>query len=111
MGEGDVHAIPHKDGWANEVEGKSRVSSTHETKIAAQKRGRELALVRKVEHFIHDLGGRIMERNSYGNDPRSRPVDTHRVPFPGRPGPEPRCGSPPPGATSRKSSPFEPPFP
>jgi hypothetical protein len=73
MAKGDVHTLPHKKGWANKVEGKSRVSSTHDTKIAAQKRGRDLAIVRKVEHFIHDLGGRIVERNSYGNNPRSRP--------------------------------------
>jgi hypothetical protein len=73
MADGDVHTVPHKKGWANRVEGKSRVSSTHETKIAAQKRGRDMAILRKVEHLIHNRDGSIGERNSYGNDPRSRP--------------------------------------
>lgn len=73
MAEGDVHTEPHKDGWANKIEGNQRVSSTHETKIAAQKRGRDMAIVRKVEHFIHDDGGEIIERNSYGNDPPRGP--------------------------------------
>jgi hypothetical protein len=72
MAEGDVHTEPRQGGWANKIEGNQRVSSTHETKIAAQKRGRDIAIVRKVEHFIHDRGGRIIERNSYGNDPPQR---------------------------------------
>ena len=73
MAKGNVHTEPHKDGWANKVEGNERVSSTHKTKSAAQSRGRELAILRKVEHLIHNRDGTISERNSYGNDPRSRP--------------------------------------
>lgn len=73
MASGDVHTELHKDGWANKIEGNERVSSTHETKIAAQKRGREMAILRKVEHLIHEGDGTIGERNSYGNDPPSRP--------------------------------------
>lgn len=73
MAKGDVHTEPHGDGWANKVEGNMRVSSTHETKSAAQKRGRELAILRKVEHLIHKRDGTIGERNSYGNDPERRP--------------------------------------
>jgi Uncharacterized protein conserved in bacteria (DUF2188) len=73
MATGDVHTVPHRGGWANRVEGKSRISSTHKTKIAAQKRGREMAILRKVEHLIHNQNGSISERNSYGRDPASRP--------------------------------------
>jgi hypothetical protein len=73
MADGDVHTVPHRGGWANRVEGESRVASTHKTKIAAQKRGRELAILRKVEHLIHNRNGSIRERNSYGRDPASRP--------------------------------------
>ena len=65
MAEGDVHTEPYKEGWANLVEGNQRVSSTHETKIAAQKHGRDMAMVREVDHFIHDRGGEIIERISY----------------------------------------------
>jgi hypothetical protein len=55
------------------VEGRLRISSTHKTKIAAQKRGREMAILRKVEHLIHNQDGSIRERNSYRRDPASRP--------------------------------------
>jgi hypothetical protein len=37
------------------------------------KAGRDLARSRKTEHVIHNLDGKIGERNSYGNDPASRP--------------------------------------
>ena len=73
MAKGDVHTVPHRGGWANRLEGEPRMSSTHKTKIAAQKRGRELAILRKVEHLIHKRDGTIRERNSYGRDPASRP--------------------------------------
>ena len=72
MAKGDVHTAPHGEGWTNKVEGKKRVSSANETKSAAYKRGRELAILRKVEHLIHKRDGTIGERNSYGNDPPSR---------------------------------------
>ena len=73
MAKGEVHTEPHGEGWANKAEGNMRVSSTHRTKSAAQKRGRELAILRKVEHLIHNRDGTIGERNSYGNDPPRRP--------------------------------------
>ncbi len=72
MADGDIHTVPHRGGWANRVEGKLRISSTHKTKIAAQKRGREMAILRRVEHLIHNQNGSISERNSYGRDPASR---------------------------------------
>jgi hypothetical protein len=31
MANGDVHTVPHGDGWANKVEGNSRVSNTATT--------------------------------------------------------------------------------
>ena len=72
MADGDIHTVPHERGWANEIEGSRGFSSTHKTKIAALKRGRELAILRKAEHLIHKRNGTIRERNSYGNDPVSR---------------------------------------
>jgi hypothetical protein len=73
MAGGDVHTVPYRGGWANRIEGKLRMSSTHKTKIAAQKRGREIAILRRVEHLIHNQNGSISERNSYRRDPASRP--------------------------------------
>lgn len=64
-----LHTV-HRDGaWVNEVEGGERASSSHATKVEAVKRGRQLAQRRKTEHMIHNLDGKIGERNSYGNDP------------------------------------------
>jgi hypothetical protein len=45
----------------------------HDTKDEAVKAGRELARNRKTEHVIHNVDGKIGERNSYGNDPARRP--------------------------------------
>jgi hypothetical protein len=73
VAKGDIHTEPQGEGWANKIEGNKHVSSTHETKTAAQKRGRDLAIIRKVEHLIHKRDGTIGERNSYGNDPPRRP--------------------------------------
>ena len=72
MADGDIHTVPHRGGWANRVEGKLRISSTHKTKIAAQKRGREMAILRRVEHLIHSQNGSISDRNSYRRDPAPR---------------------------------------
>ena len=70
MSKGDVHTVPHSDGWANKVEGNSWVSNTASTKAEAQARGREMARRAKVEHHIHNKDGSIGQRNSYGSDPR-----------------------------------------
>jgi hypothetical protein len=32
-----------------------------------------MAMVREVDHFIHDRSGKIIERTSYGNDQPRRP--------------------------------------
>jgi hypothetical protein len=70
MSKGDVHTVPHNDGWANRVEGNSRVSNTARTKAEAQAKGREMAVKARVEHHIHKKDGTVGQRNSYGNDPR-----------------------------------------
>ena len=45
MAKGDIHTEPQGDGWANKAEGNKRASSTHQTKSAAQKRGRVERLI------------------------------------------------------------------
>jgi hypothetical protein len=72
MSRGDVHTLPHKGGWANRIEGSSRVANTAAKKAEAQAKGREMAIRRKVEHLIHNKDGPIGQRNSYGSDPRRR---------------------------------------
>jgi hypothetical protein len=53
MSKGDVHTLPHKGGWANKIEGSSRVANTAAKKAEAQAKGRAMAIRRKVEHLIH----------------------------------------------------------
>jgi uncharacterized protein DUF2188 len=72
-GKKPVHTTPNPNGagWANVQGGQS--ISTHRTKDAATKAGQRVAKKEEVEHVIHKKDGTIQEKNSYGNDPRSRP--------------------------------------
>ena len=73
MTAGDVHTV-HRDGkWLNTIEGGDDAGGTHATKEEAVAAGRDLARSRKAEHLIHNLDGKIGERQSYGNDPTSSP--------------------------------------
>jgi hypothetical protein len=69
----DIHTVPHGDGWANRVDGASRVSNTAPTKAEAQAKGRDMAAQRGVEHYVHGTDGQIQSRNTYprSRDPRS----------------------------------------
>lgn len=69
MAKGDVHTVPHGEGWANKVEGNQQVSNTATTKAAAQEAGKDMAIKRGTEHLVHKKDGTIGERNTY---PRSR---------------------------------------
>jgi Uncharacterized protein conserved in bacteria (DUF2188) len=72
LSKGDVHTLPHKGGWANKIEGSSRVANTALKKAEAQAKGREMAIRRRVAHLIHNKDGTIGQRNSHGSDPRRR---------------------------------------
>lgn len=75
LSKGDIHTVKHGYGWANRAEGNSRVSNTADTKADAQAKGRDMAIDRGVEHFVHNTDGRIGERNTY---PRSRDPKSSR---------------------------------
>lgn len=68
-----IHTVWHETHWANVREGQERPLSTHPNKEEAVARGKELAQRAGVEHLIHGQTHEIQERNSYGNDPASRP--------------------------------------
>jgi hypothetical protein len=70
VSKGDVHTVPHGDGWANKVEGNTRASNTASTKAEAQAKGRQMSMKAGVEHHIHKKDDTIGQRNSYGNDHR-----------------------------------------
>lgn len=66
----DVHTVPLGDVWINEVSG-ARVGAVHSKQEAAIVAGRALAMQNHSEHTVHGKDGKIREKNSYGNDPRS----------------------------------------
>jgi len=69
----NVWTVPHPDGgWANKLEGSSRLLNRAPTKREAQALGRERAMQDKVEHIIQNKDGQIGQRNSYGRDPSQR---------------------------------------
>lgn len=74
MATGFVHTVFKDANWINKVEGKDDpLPGTFATKEEAVPAGRNHAISTKTEHVIHNMDGSIGERNSYGNDPASRP--------------------------------------
>lgn len=69
MAKGDIHTSKQDDRWVNKAEGNVREANSAPTKAAAQAKGRQMAVEREVEHFVHKQDGKIGERNTY---PRSR---------------------------------------
>jgi hypothetical protein len=66
-----VAVEPRPDGrWAVQTNGTHRADSLHDRKSDAVKRGRELARIKRTELVIKNEGGRIIGKDSYGNDPR-----------------------------------------
>ena len=68
-----LHVVPHGNDWAVRREGASRVSQITDTQREAADAARRMAVRERGETFIHRPDGPIRDRNSYGNDPSSRP--------------------------------------
>ena len=65
---------PRPDGrWAVQTDGAQRADSLHDKKSDAIRRGRELAGNKQAELVVKDERGRIVEKDSHGNDPRPVP--------------------------------------
>ena len=74
MARNQVSVEPRPDGrWAVQSDGTERAASLHDRKDEAVKRARELAAKKQAELVIKDRDGRIMGKNSHGNDPREIP--------------------------------------
>lgn len=69
MARRNQHVVPHDDGWAVRSAGSQRATSIHRTQEEAISAGREIARNQRAELFIHGRDGRILERDSFGNDP------------------------------------------
>jgi hypothetical protein len=64
-----VHTVHNDNGWANKREGSDKVTKYYPTKQEAVTAGKSTAQLAKTEHVIHNLDGKIGQKNSYGNDP------------------------------------------
>jgi len=66
-----VAVEPRPDGrWAVQTDGTQRADSLHDRKPEAVKRGRALAENKQTELVIKDERGRIVGKDSHGDDPR-----------------------------------------
>ncbi len=66
-----VAVEPRPDGrWAVQTDRTQRADSLHARKSDAVVRGRELAENKRTELVIKNEKGRIVEKDSHGNDPR-----------------------------------------
>ena len=73
MAKGSIHTVFKREQWINEIEEGGEIGGVHATKEEAVRAGRARAQADKTEHVIHNQDGAIGARNSYGNDPESRP--------------------------------------
>lgn len=69
MTRNNQHVVTHNGDWAVRGEGKSRVTSVHDTQADAIDAARDIAINNRSEVVIHRPDGRIRDRDSYGNDP------------------------------------------
>ena len=65
------HHLVHNSngGWDIKRTGARRVSAHAETKVTAEKIGREISRNQGTEFVIHGLNGQIQRSDSHGNDP------------------------------------------
>lgn len=73
MPRGDIETYYEGGQWKNRVEGNERALSVHGTRAAAVGAGQQVAMLRRVEHIVRNMDGRIDDRNSYGSDHRNVP--------------------------------------
>lgn len=68
MGE-NQHVVKRPEGWAVRGEGNSRDTAVRPTQREAIDTARGIARNQGSEVVIHDRGGRIRDKDSYGPDP------------------------------------------
>lgn len=64
-----VWTVRNGNSWQVKREGNSKPISSHHTQKNANKFAREVAIKNQCEHKIQGRDGRIVNSNSYGNDP------------------------------------------
>ncbi len=72
----NVHVLPRPDGkWQAKTEGSNKAAKVTETQKLAIDAGKAIAKNQNSELIIHDVKGRIRDKDSYGYDPNP-PKDT-----------------------------------
>ncbi len=62
------HVVPHGNDWAIKGAGNNKNTQIVSTQSLAISFAKEIAKNQESELFIHNRQGKILERNSYGND-------------------------------------------
>ncbi len=67
----DTHHVVHNPngGWDVKRGGGQRASAHVDTKVEAEKIGREISKNQGTEFIVHGLDGKIQRSDSHGNDP------------------------------------------
>ncbi len=63
------HVVRKGDDWGVKGEGNKKVSSLHDTQAQAIKAAVKIAKNEKSDVVIHGRDNKIIDRDSYGNDP------------------------------------------
>ena len=65
------HVVKHNGGWAVKGEGNTKVTFVQPTQKSAIQLAIKIAKHQKSEVVIHGRDGKILDKDSYGNDPVS----------------------------------------
>lgn len=64
-----IHVTRHPDGWQVKRQGAERASFVTPTQKQAEQLGRSLSRRESGELYVHGRDGKILRRDSHGNDP------------------------------------------
>ena len=63
------HVVRHMEGWAVRGAGNERVTAIFGTQAKAIEAGKQIARNQRSELVVHNRGGRIRSKDSFGADP------------------------------------------
>jgi hypothetical protein len=66
------HVVPNNGRWGVRGEGNSRLTSTHDTQLAAINAAKPIAQRNNAGVVIHRPNGQIRDSDSYGNESPAR---------------------------------------
>ena len=71
MAKKNIHTVYNKERsmWETKKDGQDKPLASSHTKITAMEKSVVEAKKLKVEHVIHNMDGKISDKDSYGNDP------------------------------------------